>query len=208
MSSSQKRNAANRRNAQRSTGPKSEAGRITSSRNSLRHGLTADKFLLSDEQAEDFEALRKSLMEDFAPIGEVEIQLAGYMIINLWRLKRVPRFEQTLFEVSEGQKPGDAFIRNAPAIATCTRYEASISRDLQRSAIQLERLQARRRGEAVPAPIAVNVTVTDGIEAEFSATQAQQPELHVTEVIEEEVSGTQAEQLELCWSEDEEGDPS
>jgi len=32
--------AANRRNAQKSTGPKSLAGRARSSRNSLRHGLT------------------------------------------------------------------------------------------------------------------------------------------------------------------------
>jgi len=37
-----KQQLANRRNAQASTGPKTEAGRATSSKNSLKHGLTAE----------------------------------------------------------------------------------------------------------------------------------------------------------------------
>jgi hypothetical protein len=40
---------ANRRNAQQSTGPRSEAGKRTSSLNALRHGLTSRMVVLPTE---------------------------------------------------------------------------------------------------------------------------------------------------------------
>jgi hypothetical protein len=43
--------AANRLNAQRSTGPRTEAGKANSRRNALKHGLTAEKMLLEYEDA-------------------------------------------------------------------------------------------------------------------------------------------------------------
>jgi hypothetical protein len=49
--------AANRRNARRSTGPRSEAGRKRSSRNSFRHGLAAAGIV----NAEDIERLAREI---------------------------------------------------------------------------------------------------------------------------------------------------
>ena len=40
---------ANRRNAQKSTGPRSPEGKAATSRNALKHGLCAEKHLLVDE---------------------------------------------------------------------------------------------------------------------------------------------------------------
>ena len=40
--------AANRRNAKRSTGPRTEAGKAISRRNALTHGLTSAKLVLID----------------------------------------------------------------------------------------------------------------------------------------------------------------
>jgi hypothetical protein len=49
--------AANNRNAQKSTGPKTTAGKEASARNALTRGNTANKYLTSSEDPEEFEAL-------------------------------------------------------------------------------------------------------------------------------------------------------
>ena len=47
---------ANRRNALRSTGPRTEAGKQQSRTNALRHGLTAETVVGILEDAEDYKA--------------------------------------------------------------------------------------------------------------------------------------------------------
>jgi len=47
---------ANRRNALKSTGPKTEAGKQASRRNVVRHGLTAETFISALGDAEDYKA--------------------------------------------------------------------------------------------------------------------------------------------------------
>ncbi|MGH6996220.1 MAG: hypothetical protein ACREES_11010, partial [Stellaceae bacterium] len=49
------------------------------------------------------------------------------------------------------------FCRAAPELATLSRYESTLDRALRQAEMQLERRQARRRGEDVAAPIAVTV---------------------------------------------------
>jgi hypothetical protein len=51
--------AANRLNAQKSTGPKTPEGRATVRLNSLTHGLTAKTLVLPGESEEDFEELER-----------------------------------------------------------------------------------------------------------------------------------------------------
>ena len=47
---------ANRRNALRSTGPRTDAGKQVSRRNAVRHGLTAETVIGALEDAEDYNA--------------------------------------------------------------------------------------------------------------------------------------------------------
>jgi len=54
---------ANRENAKRSTGPKSQAGKARSRLNSRKHGLTAKMLVIVGENANDFDALRAELTE-------------------------------------------------------------------------------------------------------------------------------------------------
>ncbi len=89
---------ANRRNAQKSTGPKTEAGKAASSRNALSHGLTAEFLvLLPDEDGDAFERLRGGVIADLAPAGALQEVLAERAAVLLWRLDRVARMEAELF---------------------------------------------------------------------------------------------------------------
>jgi hypothetical protein len=56
---------ANRRNALRSTGPKTAAGKEASRRNALRHGLTAETVIGALEDAEDYEAFEAAITADY-----------------------------------------------------------------------------------------------------------------------------------------------
>src|SRR6185437_16773325 len=75
---------ANRRNALRSTGPRTDAGRATSSCNALKHGLTAERIILFDEEQEQFEHFYSELIAALRPQGSMEHQLAERIAINAW----------------------------------------------------------------------------------------------------------------------------
>ena len=51
---SKKQIEANRRNAKKSTGPKTEEGKAKSSLNSLKHGLTSQRVWLDEEEEQEF----------------------------------------------------------------------------------------------------------------------------------------------------------
>lgn len=56
---SQKKIEANRRNAKKSTGPRTEKGKARSAMNSIKYGIYSDKYLIKDESYEDFNNYRK-----------------------------------------------------------------------------------------------------------------------------------------------------
>jgi hypothetical protein len=53
------------------TGPRTDAGKAVSSRNSLHHGLTAKRIVLSDEDPAEFDRLLTDLAADRKPVGEL-----------------------------------------------------------------------------------------------------------------------------------------
>jgi len=80
---------ANRRNAARSTGPKSPAGKAISSRNATRHGILASAVTLPGEQAEEFEAWRQACIAERQPRTAIESILVDKLALIGWRLRRV-----------------------------------------------------------------------------------------------------------------------
>ena len=88
---------ANRRNAQKSTGPKSEKGKSVTRFNALRHGLTSEEVLLPEEDKEAFNELHEGLEADLSPEGALENRLVDHIAVNLWRLKRVQKVEAGIF---------------------------------------------------------------------------------------------------------------
>ena len=94
--------AANRRNAQKSTGPRSAAGKAASSANALVHGFTAARILvLADEDEEVFHAMRQDVIADLDPLDMVQAALAQRIAVLLWRLERASRLEAELFDHGE-----------------------------------------------------------------------------------------------------------
>jgi hypothetical protein len=87
---------ANRRNALKSTGPRTAAGKAASSRNALRHGLTALQVVIEGEDPALFEALCHRFLGEFQPVGPVEEFLVERLAGLAWRLRRVPLFEAAL----------------------------------------------------------------------------------------------------------------
>jgi hypothetical protein len=94
--------AANRRNAARSTGPRTIGGKRRSRRNAYRHGLTAETVITSLEKAGDYHAFEAGIFDDYAPDSAVERELVARLASLLWRLRRATLIETGLFECPGG----------------------------------------------------------------------------------------------------------
>jgi hypothetical protein len=90
---------ANRRNALKSTGPKTEAGKQASRCNAVRHGLTAETVISTLEDAEDYEAFEAAITADYDAQSAVERELVLRLASILWRLRRATMMETGLFEI-------------------------------------------------------------------------------------------------------------
>jgi hypothetical protein len=80
--------AANRRNASKSTGPKTEEGKYRSRLNAVRHGLTVETVIGALEDAEDYVAFEAVITLDYDAQSAVERELVLRLASLLWRLRR------------------------------------------------------------------------------------------------------------------------
>lgn len=169
---------ANAENAARSTGPTSEAGKNRSKMNGLRHGLRARQLVIDGELEDDFESFAEALRRALAPADGLEEILVEQVVAASWRLRRCLRVECGLFAADANNKSvfptkGTVAIADdaartiagdvtGPAVDRVLRYAVTAERSFHRALVALERVQARRRGEPVPAPAvaALDVTLT------------------------------------------------
>jgi hypothetical protein len=128
--------AANRRNALRGTGPRTAAGKAVSSRNALRHGLTARATVVLDEDAQDFQRLRAELWTELAPRDDREELLVETVVQAAWRMRRAWRAEARLFNRAGRLDPVFSQPRE---LLTVIRHEASANRAFHRGLALLER---------------------------------------------------------------------
>ena len=141
-----KRTAANRRNAQLSTGPRTEEGKNQSRRNALKHGILASALLITGgEGAEDhaeFDRLLNSLYTDLDPVGTLEEMLVEKIAICYWRERRALRCEAGLIR----ENGSDYIILGGGLrVQSIVRYETAIHRQLVYAINQLG-LQRARKG--------------------------------------------------------------
>jgi hypothetical protein len=94
--SSDRQIAANKRNSQFSTGPRTPDGKSRVALNAVKHGLTAKTVVLPHEDLDEFEAFRGAMLIDAAPQGALEEMLVEKISADAWRLRRVPVLEAAL----------------------------------------------------------------------------------------------------------------
>jgi hypothetical protein len=89
---SPKQLAANQRNAEKSTGPKTPAGRAVSKMNALKHGILSKEVLVSGrnvrESRRELAALHQRFWDELQPIGPMEEMLVDQIVTAHWRLRR------------------------------------------------------------------------------------------------------------------------
>lgn len=90
----EKQLVANRKNALKSTGPKTARGKANSAQNSLKHGiLTAAALIPGIESAENWEKHLEGIFQSIAPVGYLEEMLTRRLAEISWRMSRVVRYE-------------------------------------------------------------------------------------------------------------------
>ena len=94
--SSQLQIEANRRNSQKSTGPRTTAGKATSSHNALGSGIYAESETIRDENASDLEALAASYFGRFHPGVPEQRAFVDVLVHSEWTLRRLRRAEVPL----------------------------------------------------------------------------------------------------------------
>ena len=97
MSSQRKIDSA-RANGAKSHGPKTEAGRKISSRNAVTHGLYAKGVVIAKESTEQYQEMLDAYIQQFQPIGPVELDLVEEMVAAKWRQRRLWSIETDLIE--------------------------------------------------------------------------------------------------------------
>jgi hypothetical protein len=91
--------AANRENAQESTGPRTKEGKRRSRRNALRHGLTAETVIDGLEDTEDYRAFEATIIADYDAMTAVEREMVLRLASLLWRIRRATGIETDLLRI-------------------------------------------------------------------------------------------------------------
>ncbi len=111
----EKQIAANRRNALRSTGPKTIEGKAAVRFNTLQHGLRARSILIPGENGDDLRQLREELAAEWRPRNRTEHLLVEQMAVAQWKLARLEVGERLYLYGNNGRQ---APIELAPALVS------------------------------------------------------------------------------------------
>jgi hypothetical protein len=138
---------------------RTEEGKSRSRWNALKHGVLSQHLpVLHEDDSQTYTLLLENLRRDLNPGNALEEILVEKIAMAYWRLYIAYGYEAE-FARSRGE-----FIVVADRMG---RYANTIHRQLLQAMNELERLQRRRGGEAVPAPVNIEVNV-NGLEEELT----------------------------------------
>ena len=161
--------AANRANALRSTGPKTEEGKRVSSQNALKHGFAGFSILIEEEDREAYDQHLDAYFSRFKPVEQVEADTVRHAANSRWKYDRLCLIEATLIEwesqmqmpradsVMEHIEPRHAWTLGFKiqceerALETCRRYQATHLREFERAIQMFYRLKKERDNDLVAA---------------------------------------------------------
>ena len=90
---SEKKRLANQQNAQKSTGPKTEEGKMRSRRNALKHGLTGNGTVLSRADEARLQSKLEQMRKDIEPITKLEDEMVKRMALASLRMAKCVKKE-------------------------------------------------------------------------------------------------------------------
>ncbi len=158
---------------QRGGGPQTAAGKIRSSQNAVKHGITSNKmFVLQNENPAAWEAMLENCVAQFKPITGYERMIIEEIAFARWRLRRLFTIENALFDIEmdeqadalaakydsidEGVRRGHAFkslAETSKSTALMNRYQARLERSCQRLEKSFYELRAAARADAAAAVV-------------------------------------------------------
>ncbi len=155
------RAAVNRANSEKSTGPRTEAGKKRSAMNALRHGLTGHTVVLPAEDLAAYQRHVQSFADEYQPKGPTENFLVQDLADTAWRLNRIPALETNLLSLGITEHTGAihcdhpqaqdalasaaAFREQAHAFAALGMHGQRLSRQFHKTLNELRATQAARR---------------------------------------------------------------
>src|SRR6266481_229372 len=171
------KSATARANGAKSRGPTTAEGKEKSSRNSLKHGLTAGNgnILLDCEDPGQFDEVLNKLLGIHEPATPAETDLVEEMVAARWRTRRMWTIETGLLnaEILTQLTKTDATDPNihltmafrsltddSRSLVLANRYEARLQRLYDRAYKTLRELQQARKSEPTP-PRTVNIRWVD-----------------------------------------------
>ena len=154
---SQKQIEANQENGKKG-GVKTAEGKAVSKYNALKHGLLSEQVLMANEDGEALLELEKKLRSELKPATEIEFLLVDRIASGFWRLKRALSIENGEVICSELMTSSSlGLMSDADRFF---RYETMLERSIYKALHELERIQAKRNGENIPPPIALDVDIS------------------------------------------------
>ena len=158
---------ANRKNAKKSTGPRTEEGKSRVAKNALKHGLLARDTVLPGEDPADFDRQLSALEADIQPANSLEFELVRQIADAQWRMRRLTRLETGFLAAAvddqrrhlEKRRPdelrpgydgetlllGSAMLDRTQAFVHLARYDGHLSRRFFRAVKQLRDLRRDER---------------------------------------------------------------
>ncbi len=144
-STSPARLAANRANAQHSTGPKTEEGKAKVARNALKHGLDSKEIFIAPGEQEHFDQFKTDLAAEINPVGALEQDLFDQLLHAAWNLRRIRIQETDVLERASALLVNpfldDKF---SAALDRLAKHQVRIERSYHRALRELRSLQTNR----------------------------------------------------------------
>jgi hypothetical protein len=135
-----RRAETNRRNAQHSTGPRTMDGKLASSRNSTKHGLTSGQIIIAGEDSAVFDALLAAFFAEHQPVNPTEELLVQEMAQSHWLGQHAIRLQNDCF-FADGV--------DTKRLALFLRYQTTHQRAFHKALAVLLALKKTRRQEGI-----------------------------------------------------------
>ena len=103
MGTPNRRALANQKNAIKSTGPRTTAGKTNSSANAIQHGILSRHLILPGESWVEFDALLQQLVAEQQPQDTLELALVERMAVALWRQRRLVTAETAQLQLQQAE---------------------------------------------------------------------------------------------------------